>query len=114
MKSSVLSTSGLTKHKVRLFKTQSLACFVLRRVFSIIPMQEMIATVTAEVEGLKVEPRKAKAEAAELKAADEQAAAELTLVITDRDKHEARVAEVQQELKDGVTKCEDLEQKGKD
>ena len=30
------------------------------------------------------------------------------------DKHEARVTEVQRELKDVITKCEDLEQKNKD
>ena len=33
---------------------------------------------------------------------------------TDSEKHEARVAEAQQELKDAITKCEDLEQKNKD
>ena len=41
-------------------------------------------------------------------------AAEIALVKTEREKHEARVAEVQQELKDAITKCEDLERKSKD
>ena len=34
-------------------------------------------------------------------------------VKTVSDKHKARVTEVQQELKDAVSKCEDLEQKNK-
>ena len=41
-------------------------------------------------------------------------AAELVLVKTEREKHEARVAEVQQEVKDAITKCEDFEQKNKE
>nr|XP_020187724.1 uncharacterized protein DDB_G0286299-like [Aegilops tauschii subsp. strangulata] len=67
----------------------------------------------AEVESLKAELLQAKKEAAEQKAAAEQAAAELTLVKTEHENHEARVAEVQQELKDAITKCEELEQKNK-
>ena len=56
-----------------------------------------------EVEGLRAELKKAK------EAAVERAAAELKSAKTVSEKHEARVAEVQQELKDAVTKCEDLE-----
>ena len=44
---------------------------------------------------------------------DNRATAELSTVKTVSDKHEARVAEVQKELKDAVTKCENLEQKNK-
>jgi hypothetical protein len=43
----------------------------------------------------------------------EKAATELAAEILVRKKHEARVSEVQQELKDAVTKCEHLEQKSK-
>ena len=50
----------------------------------------------------------------EQKAAAKKAAAELAMVKTVSQKHEARVSEVQQELKDAVTKCEVLEQKNKD
>ena len=46
-------------------------------------------------------------------AAADRAAAELKTVKTITEKHHARVAEVQQELKDAVTKCEDLELKSK-
>nr|XP_040243901.1 stress response protein NST1-like [Aegilops tauschii subsp. strangulata] len=70
--------------------------------------------VTAEVENLKAELEKAKQEIAEQKAAAKQAAANLSVVKTISDKHEARVAEVQQELKDAVTKCEGLEEQKKD
>ena len=74
----------------------------------------MIAAVAMEVENLKAELQKARQETTEQRAAAERAAAELTTVKTVSDKHEARVAEVQQELKDAVTKCEDLEQKNKE
>ncbi|KAM3411689.1 hypothetical protein ACQJBY_003390 [Aegilops geniculata] len=73
---------------------------------------EAQAAVT-EVASLKAELLHAKKEVAKQKAAAEQAATELTLVKTKRENHEARVAEVQQELKDAITKCEDLEQKNK-
>ena len=69
----------------------------------------MIAAGVAEVENLGAELRKEKANAVEQKAAAERAAAKLTLVKNDSEKHEARVAKVQQELKDAITKCEDLE-----
>jgi hypothetical protein len=69
----------------------------------------MFAAAAAEVEGLRVEPKKAKDAAAEQKAVADRAAAELKTVKTVSEKHEARVAEVQQELKDAITKCEDLE-----
>nr|XP_020192363.1 cilia- and flagella-associated protein 58-like [Aegilops tauschii subsp. strangulata] len=73
----------------------------------------MTTAVAADVVNLKAELEKAKQEAVERKAATERAAAELSIVKTVSDKHEARVAEVQQELKDAITKCEDLEQKNK-
>ena len=73
----------------------------------------MNVAITAEVKNLKAEPKKAKQDAAERKAVAERAAVELSTVKTVSDKHEARVAEVQQELKDAITKCEDPEQKNK-
>nr|XP_040251782.1 uncharacterized protein LOC120968852 [Aegilops tauschii subsp. strangulata] len=70
--------------------------------------------VAAEVENLKAELRKALQEAAKQKVAAEQLVTELAMVKTTSQKHEAGVAEVQQDVKDAVTKCEDLEQKSKD
>jgi hypothetical protein len=55
-----------------------------------------------------------KQKAAEEMAAAEQAAAMLSTLKAASAKHEARVEEVQQELKDAGTKCEALEQKGKE
>jgi chromosome segregation ATPase len=69
-----------------------------------------IAAVSAEVENLKAELEKARQEAAKQRVAAEQRAAELLSVKTASDKHEARLAEVQQELQDAITKCEGLEQ----
>lgn len=66
------------------------------------------------MENLKAELKNAHQEAAKQKAAAEKAATELAAVKTASQKHEARVAEVQQELKDAITKCEALEQKGKE
>ena len=71
----------------------------------------MVIAAVGEVEGLKDELRKAKEEAAEQKATTERATAELTCVKTVSEKHKARVAEVQQELRDDVTKCEGLERR---
>ena len=72
------------------------------------------AAAATEVEGLKAKLKKAKEAATEEKAvAAERVAAKLKPLKTMSGKHEVRVAEVQQELKDAVTKCEDLEQKNK-
>jgi hypothetical protein len=68
----------------------------------------MTTAAAAEVENLKAKLRKAQLEAVEQKAAAEQSAAELAAVRTASQKHEAKVSEVQQELKDAVTKCEVL------
>ena len=50
-------------------------------------------------------------EAGVSKAAADKAAKELELKRTAREQHEARVGEVEQELKDTIAKCESLEQK---
>ena len=71
----------------------------------------MTAAAAAEVEGLKAALKKAEAEAAKKKAAAEKAMAELEKAKMTGEKHEARVTEVQVELKNVVTKCEALEQK---
>ena len=57
----------------------------------------MFAADTSEAEALKSAPAKAKKEAEEERAS--------------RIKHESRVEEVQQELKDAIGKCESLERK---
>jgi chromosome segregation ATPase len=100
--------SGLTKHKVSPFKTWFID-FLSWAKYSILSLSKRwFAAAAVEINGLKAELLKAKKEATE------QAAAELSLVKTEHEKHEARVDEVQQELKDAITKCEDLEQKNKD
>ena len=48
------------------------------------------------------------------KAAAKEAATALSALRATSDKHEARVEEIQQELKDAGQKCEDLERKGKE
>ena len=65
----------------------------------------------AEVEILKGALAQAQKEAKENKAAADKAAAELETEQAARRQHEARVAEVEQELKDAISKCETLEQK---
>ena len=72
----------------------------------------MTTAVFTKVEN-KAKLKKVKQEAAEQKATVERATAKLLTVKTISDKHEARVAEVQQELKGAITKCEDLELKSK-
>nr|XP_020170137.1 chromodomain-helicase-DNA-binding protein 1-like [Aegilops tauschii subsp. strangulata] len=57
-----------------------------------------------EVENLRAELRKVKAGAVKQKVAGERTTIELTLVKNDSEKQEARVAEVQHELKDAITK----------
>jgi hypothetical protein len=75
---------------------------------------DMTTPAIVEVENLKATLRTAQLEAAEQRSAAEQPAAELAMVKTASQKHEARVAEVQQELADAVTKCEALELKNKE
>ena len=48
------------------------------------------------------------------RAAAEEAATALSTLRATSDKHEARVEEIQQELKDAGQKCEDLERRGKE
>ena len=67
----------------------------------------------AEVERLKAELQKMKQEAEEKKTAAEQAAAVLSTLEAASSKHEARVEEVQQELKDAGTKCKVLRRRAK-
>ena len=73
----------------------------------------MSAGSAAEVETLKSTLAQAKEEARENKAAPDKAAAELKTEQVVRRKHEERVAEVEQELKDAIGKCEALEEKNK-
>ena len=67
----------------------------------------MIASSAAEVETLKGTLAQAQKEAKANKAVADKAAAELKTKQAVR----RRVAEVEQELKDAITKCESLEQK---
>ena len=69
----------------------------------------MITAGAAEVETLKGALAQAKKEAEASKAAANKAAAELTTEQAARRQQEARVAEVEQELKDAISKCETLE-----
>nr|XP_040243945.1 tropomyosin-like [Aegilops tauschii subsp. strangulata] len=64
-----------------------------------------------EVETLKGALAQAKKEAEANKAAADKAASKLEAEQVARRRHEARVAEVEQELKDAICKCETLEQK---
>ena len=66
----------------------------------------MITVGAAEVESLKSTLAQAQKEAKVNKAAADKAAKELEAEQTARRKHEARVGEVEQELKDAITKCE--------
>ena len=65
----------------------------------------------AEVESLKSALAQAKKEAEVSKAASDKAAKELEVERTAREQHEARVGEVEHELKDAIAKCESLKQK---
>ena len=71
----------------------------------------MSAGSAAEVETLKSALAQAKKEARANKAAADKAAAELKTEQVTRRQHEERVAEVEQELKDAIGKCEALEGK---
>ena len=71
----------------------------------------MITAGAAEVETLKGALAQAKEEAKANKAAADKAAAELKAEQVARRQHEERVAEVEQELKDAISKCETLEEK---
>nr|XP_020165279.1 myosin heavy chain, muscle-like [Aegilops tauschii subsp. strangulata] len=65
----------------------------------------------AEVETLKGTLAQAQKEAKANKAAADKVAAELKTEQAARRQHEARVAEVERELKDAILKCEGLEEK---
>ena len=71
----------------------------------------MIIGGTAEVEALKGALAQAKKEAEANKAAADKATAKLEVEQAARRQHKARVAEVEQELKDAISKCETLEEK---
>ena len=71
----------------------------------------MIIVGAAEVKTLRGALAQAKKEAEANKVATDKAAAELKTEQAARRQHEARVAEVEQEMKDAIGKCEDLEQK---
>ena len=62
-----------------------------------------------EVESLKSTLAEAKKEAEGSKEAADKAAKDLEVEQTTHRRHEARVGEVEQELKDVITKCESLE-----
>ena len=68
----------------------------------------------AEVESLKSMLAQAKKEAEVSRAAADKAAKVLEVEQTTRRRHEARVGEVEHELKDAIAKCESLEQKSSD
>ena len=65
----------------------------------------------AEVETLKGALAQAQKEGNANKAAADKAVAELKTEQAARRQHEARVAEIEQELKDAILKCEGLEEK---
>ena len=71
----------------------------------------MIIVGAAEVKTLRGALAQAKKEAEANKVATDKAAAELKTEQAARRQHEARVAEVKQELKDAILKCEELEEK---
>ena len=71
----------------------------------------MIIVGVAEVATLKGALAQAKKEAEANKAAADKATTELNTEQDARSQHKARVAEVEQELKDAILKCEDLEEK---
>ena len=71
----------------------------------------MIAGRAAEVEALKGALAQAKEQARASKVAADNATADLKTEQVARRQHEERVAEVEQELKDTISKCETLEEK---
>ena len=74
----------------------------------------MSAVGATEVETLKSTLAQAKEEEKANKAAADIVAAELKTEQVTRRQHEERVAEVEQELKDAIGKCEALEEKTTD
>src|SRR4051812_34725500 len=72
---------------------------------------DMIAGSAAEVETLKSTLAQAKEWAKASKASADKAATDLKAEQVARRQHEERVAEVEQELKDTIGKCEALEEK---
>ena len=82
--------------------------------FDLLNFMIVIIVGAAVVESLRSALAPAKKEAEVRRAAADKAAKELEAEQTARRKHEARVGEVEQELKDAITKCESLEQKTSD
>ena len=74
-------------------------------------VMNMFVVVIDEVESLKSALAEAKKEAEVTKATTDKAAKYLEEEQTTRRLHEARVGEVEQELKDAINKCESLELK---
>ena len=70
----------------------------------------MLAVGADEVESLKSALAEAKREAEASKAAADKAAKSLEEEKTTRQRHEARVGEVEKELKDTISRCVSLEQ----
>lgn len=74
----------------------------------------MIIVGAAEVESLKSALAQAQKEEGANRAATDKAVKELEAEQTACRQHEARVAKVEQELKDAITKCQSLEKKTSD
>ena len=69
----------------------------------------ILRVVVADVESLKSALAKDKKEVEASKVATDKAAKALEEEQTTRQKHEARVGEVEQELKDTIARCKSLE-----
>ena len=74
-------------------------------------VMNILAVGAADVESLKSALAKAKKEAEASKVAADRATMALEEEQTTHRKHEARVKEIEQELKDAIARCESLEQK---
>ena len=79
--------------------------------FNLLNFMIIIIVGAVEVESLKSALAQAQKEAEMNRAAARKATKELEAKQTTHQKQEARVGEVEQELKDAITKCESLEQK---
>ena len=93
-------TSGSMRRKVCVFKSFWLYIIII--------------VGAANVETLKGALAQAQQEAKANKAAADKMAVELEAEQTTRRQHEARVAKVEQDLKDTIDKCETMEQKTSD
>ena len=79
--------------------------------FNLLSFMIILIVGASEVESLKSALAQAKKEAEVSRAAADKA---VKAEQTAHQKHEARLGEVQQELKDAISKCESLEQKTSD